>query len=227
MSSGPDSTWLRPAAVRPMLRRSMSSLPRVLRGDVHERSSKYREALSGLTPDVLPEAIPGLVRIYWATRDLFYRNTILRLLVDCDRPELEAFFAAAHSRERHHSMKVTALRGLAQFADEKDIGARLAKLRESLRKVELSTPLNFVEYEILLGPFALPYLVKRYDYASLIETLAQVQAQYDRMPDAAKGIVTTTETGEVIQLVTREEYDRRTAEAMAELRSRTSADLFK
>lgn len=200
----------------------MSGLPSVLLGDVRERSSEYREALSSLTPDVLPEAVPELVRIYWATKDLFYRNTILKLLVDCDRPELEEFFAAAYQRERYHSRKITALRGLAQFAQEKDIAARLTKLRESLRKVELSTPLNFTEYEELLGPFALPYLVKRYGYPSLIETLAQVQAQYDRMPDAAKGICTTTENGEFIQLVTREEYDTRIAEAMAELRSRAS-----
>lgn len=200
----------------------MSGLPSVLRGDVRERSREYREALSSLTPDVLPTAAPELVRIYWSTKDLLYRNTILKLLVECDRPELEEFFAAAYSRERYHSMKVTALRGLAQFADEKDIAARLTKLRESLRKVELSTPLNFAEYEELLGPFALPYLVKRYGYASLVATLAQVQAQYERMPDAAKGICTTTETGEFIQLVTREEYDRRMADALAELRSRPS-----
>jgi hypothetical protein len=200
----------------------MSELPGVLRGDVLGRNPEYREALSSLTPDVLPEAAPELVRIYWATKDLFFRNKILKLLVDCDLPELEEFFAAAYSRERYHSMKVTALRGLAQFAVEEDIAVRLTKLRESLRKVELSTPLNFVEYEELLSPFSLPYLVNRYGYASLIETLAQVRAQYDRMPDAAKGILTMTNTGEVIQLITREEYDRRMAAAMAEVRSRSS-----
>lgn len=193
----------------------------MLLGDVRERSPEYREAISKLTPDVLPEAAPELVRIYWATKDLFYRSTVLKLLVDCDRPELEDFFAAAYTRERHHSLKVIALRGLAQFAAEEEIAARLAKLRVSLRKVELSTPLNFTEYEQLLGPFALPYLVNRYGYPSLVETLAQVKAQYDRMPDPAKGLCTTTASGELVLLVSRDEYDGRLANAIAEIDSRS------
>ena len=83
-------------------------------------------------------------------------------------------------------MKVVAMRVLAQFANEQDIAGRLASLRASLRKVEQSTPLNYFQYEMLLGPHSLPYFVKRYGYTSLHETAAQVKAQYERMPDAVK-----------------------------------------
>ena len=82
--------------------------------------------------------------------------------------------------------------------------------------------LNFTEYEQLPGPFALPYLVKRYGCPSLVETLAQVNAQCDRMPDAAKGLCTTTVSGEFVLLVTHDEYDRRLANAIAEIDPRSS-----
>ena len=130
------------------------------------------------------------------------------------------FFAEAYSPERYHSIKLTALRGLAQFASEQEIAERLAKLRASLRKVEQSTPLNFSEYEMLLAPQSLPYLVQRYGYASLNETLDQVRSQYERMPEPVKGLVTADESGNFIVLVSREEYLRRVAQAVEEVRAR-------
>lgn len=91
--------------------------------------------------------------------------------------------------------------------------------------MEQSTPLNFVEYEILLGPFCLLYLVERYGYASLQQTLAQVRAQHQRMPDAAKGLLTANESGDVVETVSREDYRRRVDEAIAEVRARTSGEV--
>lgn len=204
----------------------MSVLPEILRGDVLERNPEYRTELLRLTPVVLPDAAPYLTRIYRCTKDLALRNSILKLLADYDLPELEPFFAEAYARERHLEMKVVAMRGLAQFASEPDIAERLASLRGSLRKVEQSTPLNYFQYEMLLGPRSLPYLVKRYGYTSLHETVAQVKAEYERMPDAVKGLVTTDESGNVIELVSREDYKRRMDEALAEVRARTTDDGF-
>ena len=130
------------------------------------------------------------------------------------------FFAEAYARERYHSMKATALRGLAQFANEQEIADQLIKLRASLQKVEQSTPLNFSEYEMLLAPQSLPYVVQRYGYVSLNETLDQVNAQYERMPDPVKGLVTADESGNFIVLVSREEYRLRVAQAVEEVRAR-------
>ena len=204
----------------------MSVLPAVLEGDVLERMPDYRSALLGLSPEVLPDGVPDLIRIYRSTKDLAFRNKILKVLAACDRPELAEFFVEAYARERYHSMKVFAIRGLAQFASEQDIARRLAGLRGSLRKVEQSTPLNFVEYEVLLGPFSLPYLVERYGYASLRQTLAQVKGQYERMPDAVKGLVTTNEFGDVVEPVAQQDYRQRVDEAIAEVRARTSGEVL-
>lgn len=198
----------------------MSALPSELDGDVLERDPAYRAALLGLTTKVLPNGAPDLVRIYRDSKDLAYRNKILALLADCDRVDLADFFAEAYARERYHSMKLFALRGLAQFATEAEIDARLARLRPSIAKVGESTPLNFVEYEILLGPFCLPYLVDRYGYSSLRATMSQVQAQYNEMPEAVKGLITTDDAGNVIELVAHDEYRLRIDAAISEVQER-------
>ena len=149
----------------------MSGLPAVLDGDVKSRDPKYRAALMSLDSSVLPSATADLVRIYRSTKDLAYRFKILRLLSDHDDPELESFFAEAYARERHLDMKVAALRGLAQFAAEPEIDKRLAGFRATLAKREVTTPLNFTEYEYLRQRSALPYLVERYGYQSIHRTL--------------------------------------------------------
>ena len=61
-------------------------------------------------------------------------------------------------------------------------------------------PYNYQEYELLRGRNALPYLVERYGYACLRETLEQVDRQYDAMPEAFKGHFTVDDDGEVVTL---------------------------
>ncbi|RXM53830.1 hypothetical protein BOQ64_02440 [Chryseobacterium sp. CH25] len=50
------------------------------------------------------------------------------------------------------------------------------------------------------GKNALPFLVEKYNYPSFRELLAQVNEQYERMPDAFKGHITTDESGEIVIL---------------------------
>lgn len=199
-------------------------VPSVLLGDVRPRDPAYRAALMGLTSDALPEANEDLIRIYRSTKDLSYRFKILRVLADCDEPSLQKFFADAYARERHLDMKLTALRGLAQFVTEAEIDKRLIGFRATLKNIERSTPLNFAGYEMLRSRDCLPYLVDRYGYASLNQTLAQVQEQYDRMPDAVKGLLGDDEAGNLVLLVPRAEYDRRVQIALAEIATRVEAN---
>jgi hypothetical protein len=187
----------------------------VLEGEVRPRDPDYRAALMGLTTAVLPEATAGLVRIYRSSKDQAYRLKVLTLLFDHPDPELEGFFAEAYARERYLDMKVAALRGLAQFATEEEIDTRLAGFRKVLAKREMTTPLNFSEYEYLRQRSALPYLVERYGYPSLHRTLQQVQEQYDRMPDEVKGLIGEDENGRIVPLVTRAEHERRLKAALA------------
>ena len=97
-------------------------------------------------------------------------------------------------------MKLYALRGLSKFITEKEIDKILQKFNLTLAKRQKSTPYNYQEYELLKGKHALPFLVEKYGYRCFIETLAQVNTQYEQMPKAFKGHFTTDENGEIVNL---------------------------
>lgn len=180
----------------------MSSFPDILTDEkAKERHPDFKKALFDLsTKDINAEGLKHLVRIYTTTKEISYRNKILKLLYDHQEPELHPFFEMAYKKERYADMKIYALRGLAQFAEEKEIGKLIDKLKISLAKTEKTTPYNYQEYELLRGKNALPFLVEKYNYLSFKEFLAQVNEQYDRMPGAFKGHFTTNEKGELVHL---------------------------
>ncbi len=180
----------------------MNEFPKILSDKtVNERHFDFRKALFDLNAeDIRPEHIEILTGIYMATKQIDYRNKILRLLYDFNTPGLSPFFDAAYKKERYLDMKVYALRGLARFAEEKEIEKLVSKLKVSLAKREETTPYNYQEYELLRGKNALPYLAEKYGYTCFLELLAQVNEQYGRMPDEFKGHFTTDEDGEFVQL---------------------------
>jgi hypothetical protein len=165
--------------------------------------------LEALAPEQVDEPTARtLVEAYAAAKDLYVRNLCLRLLYDKTYAFLGDFFHMAFRKERYLDMRVLALRGLAQFCGEPALAGMLAKINEILRKRAVTTPYNYQEYEVLLGKNALPYLVGRYRYACLAETLGIVRANYDAMPDAFKGHFTIGEDGKPINLRTPEESKR-------------------
>jgi len=186
------------------IRNMINKFPEILSdGKVDERHIDFRSALFSLDQkSIAPENISTLTAIYLSTKQIDFRNKILRLLYSFDFSELKGFFESAYKKERYLDMKIYALRGLAQFAEEKEIEKLTVKLKMTLAKREQSTPYNYQEYELLKGKNALPYLVERYRYTSLKDLLAQVNEQYERMPDAFKGHFTTNEEGEFVNLRT-------------------------
>lgn len=179
----------------------MSELPEVLRSVTGRRLSDVRDALFALEPAQVDErAAEYLVALYTASKQLDVRRQILRLLYDCDFPALDEFFALAYRKERYLDMKVYALRGLARRSQEGTLQRLLEGFRQTLAKRQQSTPYNYQEYELLRGRNALPYLVERYGYACLRETLEQVNRQYDAMPDAFKGHFTVDDKGTLVTL---------------------------
>ncbi|MDR2235224.1 MAG: hypothetical protein LBE92_03795 [Chryseobacterium sp.] len=192
----------------------MNTFPEILSDkNISERHVDFRKALFDLKPEhIQPEHIGILTGIYLATKQIDYRNKILKLLYDFDHPELRSFFETAYKKERYLDMKIHALRGLAKFSEEKDIAKLISKLKIILAKREETTPYNYQEYELLRGKNALPYLVGKYDYSCFKDILCQVNEQYERMPDAFKGHITTDESGETVQL-------RSPAESSAMIRS--------
>lgn len=185
-----------------MANKITTPFPEVLTLDaLKPKSASIRTALFELDPTAITEVnFRHLVRIYNSTKQLDFRNRILRLLYDCEFAELHDFFKAAYKKERYLDMKAYALRGLAQFETEKEIATLLKKFNQTLAKRQETTPYNYQEYELLRGANSLPYLTKRYGYACFEQTLQQLNQQYDAMPDAFKGHFTIDELGNPVRL---------------------------
>lgn len=185
----------------------MSNFPSILTDEKIKDSNKdFRSALFSLDKNSIDkDNFVHLVRIYSTTKQLDLRNKVLRLLYDFDFPELKDFFDNAYKKERYLDMKIYALRGLSQFTNEKEIEKLLQKFNLTLLKRQETTPYNYQEYELLRGQNSLPYLVEKYNYNCFKETLNQVNAQYNAMPDAFKGHFTIDENGEFLSLRSPEE----------------------
>lgn len=104
-------------------------------------------------------------------------------------------------------MRLTAIRGYAIYASEKEISPLMKKFIDILVKIPSRTPYNYQEYEMLRSKFGLPYLVEQYRYECFKEALGQLEKQYNDMPDECKGFFTLDENGIYVALMTREEID--------------------
>ncbi|MGE8433378.1 hypothetical protein [Chryseobacterium joostei] len=180
----------------------MSRFPEILSDEkLNEKHIDFRNALYDLSSkNLVPDNFDSLIRIYTTTKQLDYRNRILKLLYDQTHPKLHSFFELAYKKERYLDMKIYALRGLALFSEEKEMEKLVNKLKGTLAKREQTTPYNYQEYELLRGKNALPFLVEKYKYTSFKDLLQQVNEQYERMPEAFKGHFTTDENGDIVQL---------------------------
>ncbi|MHC6201988.1 hypothetical protein ACYULU_02190 [Breznakiellaceae bacterium SP9] len=182
----------------------------LLENEPNFKSKDFREAFANLTENdiVNDNEIEAIINIYTKSKDLYIRNTSIKLLYNKDNTILKDFFEKAYKKERYLDMKIRALRGLARYITEAEIKKILVKFNETLKKRPETTPYNYQEYELLLGKNALPYLYKKYSYECLKETLDIVQKQYDEMPEAFKGHFTTDENGNTVLLRTPEETNK-------------------
>lgn len=176
--------------------------PRILTDEkVNDRNADFRNALFSLNKSLIDRNnMIHLTKIYTNTKQIELRDQILKLIYDFDFPELSEFFNLAFKKERYLDMKLYALRGLSQFISEQEVEKLLQKFNLTLAKRQKSTPYNYQEYELLRGKHALPFLVEKYGYGCFIETLNQVNNQYNQMPDAFKGHFTTDKNGEIVNL---------------------------
>ncbi|MGG3281089.1 hypothetical protein [Paenibacillus solani] len=124
----------------------------------------------------------------------------MKALVFCEDIDLKEFFLKAFKKERYLDMRLTAVRGYAKYATEKEVEKLMSKFTEILMKRPESTPYNYQEYELLRSAFGLPYLVNQYGYACFIQAYEQEEQQYHAMPDAFKGHFTLDERGDRVQL---------------------------
>ncbi|MDR1795073.1 MAG: hypothetical protein LBR25_06730 [Erysipelotrichaceae bacterium] len=144
--------------------------------------------------------------LYTLSKSPDVRNHILHSLVlRCLDYNLKDFFLSAFKRERYLDMRLTALRGYAHYASESEVLLCTDKFIEVLKKRAQTKPWNYQEYELLRSVFGLPYLVKTYGYVCFKEALAQLERQYEAMPDLCKGFFTLDEEGMVVRLMSEEE----------------------
>lgn len=149
-----------------------------------------------------------LMKIYFQEKEIFKRNTILKQLVLDVPADAKDFFLKVFKKERYLDMKLSAIRGYAVYADEKEVSVLMYKLLELLKKRAESTPYNYTEYEPMRSVFLMPYLLEHYSYECFKVFNLQLEKQYDDMPDCFKNIFTLDEFGNVHPLRDKEEVER-------------------
>ena len=132
---------------------------------------------------------------YIDTKDVSKRNELLKKLVFNCPPNAKDFFCQSFKKERYLDMKLTAIRGYALYASEEEVGVLMSKLLKLLIKRPETTPYDYQEYEVMRSKFLMPYLIEKYNYQCFIEFNAQLEKQYNDMPDVFKNIFSCDEYG--------------------------------
>ncbi|WP_373233281.1 hypothetical protein [Cohnella sp.] len=168
---------------------------------VRESDPKFISAISNLDFNLITKDEAGLIEaLYFKLKNIALRNKILYCLIRCNELELKEFFQKAYKKERYLDMKLLAIRGLAHYASEEEIGKIMDHFIKILIKRPETTPYNYQEYELIRSAFGLPFLIKTYGYPCFETAFQQVEKQYHDMPEAFKGHYTFDEDGKAVEL---------------------------
>lgn len=146
-----------------------------------------------------------LMELYFQEKDISKRNEILKRLLNDMPDDAKEFFLQVFKKERYLDMKLSAVRGYATYATEKEVSVLMGKLLELLKKRPSYTPYDYTEYEPMRSVFLMPYLMKHYNYECFRVFSEQLEKQYNDMPDCFKNIFTLDEMGNVYNLRDTEE----------------------
>lgn len=152
--------------------------------------------------------LDDLTEQYFNEKSVDKRRAILKTIVFQCESSTKEFFEKAFKKERKLEMKLLALRGYAYFAAESEVEKCVEKIMHSLIKVPETTPYAHNLYEDMKGKYLLPYLVKTYQYPCFIQLSAQVEKQYDAMPEVFKNIYSYDEFGNLYAIREPEEVKR-------------------
>ena len=153
------------------------------------------------------------MQAYFDTKDAAKRNTLLKELALACPPDGKDFFYRAFKRERYPDMKLTAVRGLCFLctrrrgsgADGKSTGD--SEKAAGKDAVQLSG-VRGDAVDVLL----LPYLMETYGYPCFAAFYAQLERQYDAMPEVFKHIFTCDERGNMRPLRDKQEVQKSLSE---------------
>lgn len=133
---------------------------------------------------------------YKKIKDIAKRYSFLKeLAIRHPEKTSKEFFLAVFKKERYLDMRLTAIRGYAVFATEKEIEPLMKKMTELLRKRPQTTPYNYQEYEILRSAYLMPYLLEKYGYTCFKDFNQQLNLQYDDMLTYSKVFSLAMKTG--------------------------------
>jgi len=153
----------------------------------------------------MEERVDELMEEYFQNKDILIRNQILKCFL-LDLPsDAKDFFLKAFKKERYLDMKLSAVRGYAAYADEKEVEVLMTKMLELLKRVPQKTPYDYQEYECMRSVFLMPYLLKKYNYECFHVFNEQLEKQYKDMPDCFKNIFSLDENGNLYDIRDSEE----------------------
>ncbi len=136
-----------------------------------------------------------LMSLYFQKKDLFERNQILTYLLLHIPADGKDFFLKAFKRERYLDMRLSAVRGYAAYATEEEVNVLMKKMLELLKRIPQHTPYAYSDYECMRSVFLMPYLLEHYPYECFRTFNAQLEEQYQAMPDCFKNIFSLDENG--------------------------------
>ena len=149
-----------------------------------------------------------LMEVYFQEKEIPKRNEILSKLL-LDMPvNAKDFFLKVFKKERYLDIKLMAVRGYAVYATEEEVSAVMNKLLELLKKRPEKTPYNYAEYEPMRSVFLMPYLLENYNYPCFQLFNAQLEKQYNDMPDCFKNIFTLDELGNPRTIRSKEDVEK-------------------
>ncbi len=130
--------------------------------------------------------------------------------------DLGQYFREHAIKARRLWLRLFFLRAYALFATESDLAPLMRKFEDALRKTH-----DHQEYEQILSPAGLPYLVKHYGYDCFRSALETAQKEYEQVPPLLRGHFTLTEDGDMVTLLSQEEIKRRYAQYLSEINQDT------
>ena len=127
--------------------------------------------------------------------------------------DLKQFYYENAKKARRLWFKLYFIRGYAIYASESELSPMMTKFQEFLRKYH-----DYIDYEFILSPAGLPYLVKTYGYPCFAEALETAKIEYEKINPLLRGYFTFDENMNHIKLLSHEEVHRRSEEYLKSLR---------
>ncbi len=140
----------------------------------------------------------------------FEHLKILLLNKTSSNYDLKQFYFDTLKGCRRLWLKMFYIRGYAFYATEIELLPIMKKFQQQLEKNH-----DYIDYEYILSVAGLPFLVEKYNYDCLKDTLETAKNEYQKINPLLRGYFTLNEKIEHIDLISNEEALKRSKEFLA------------